>query len=326
MSRLRVVFCGTPQFAVPSLKKLLSLPEFDILGVFTQPDRPRGRGNEVSFSPVKGVALAAGVPVHQPEKIRAPEIEQQLRSVGARRRSSLLRTGRLFRGGCCRFRGWAGSIFTLRCCRSIAGPRRFIGPLRTARASTGNTTMRIDAGMDTGEMLLQQELTIGPDETAPEVMARRLSEAGAGLMMETLRGLAAGKLTSGAAGYCAGELCADFEAGGRDESIGSGAALEIYNRMRGFTPWPGAYTEFRGQTCHVWGKPFEARANDRGAECARASAGNAMDGRGKIAGGVRSSNRNGANARQTRGTKTVSAAGEFANGARLQAGERFGKS
>ena len=70
MSRLRMVFCGTPEFAVPSLKKLLSLPEFEIVGVFTQPDRPRGRGREVSFSPVKEVALAAGVAVHQPAKIR----------------------------------------------------------------------------------------------------------------------------------------------------------------------------------------------------------------------------------------------------------------
>ena len=81
MSRLRMVFCGTPQFAVPSLKILLSQPEFEILGVFTQPDRPRGRGQEMSFSPVKEEALAAGVPVHQPEKIRAPEVEQQLRAL-----------------------------------------------------------------------------------------------------------------------------------------------------------------------------------------------------------------------------------------------------
>ncbi len=69
MSGLRLVFCGTPQFAVPSLKKLLSLPEFEILGVFTQPDRPKGRGQEVSFSPVKEQALAANARIFQPEKI-----------------------------------------------------------------------------------------------------------------------------------------------------------------------------------------------------------------------------------------------------------------
>src|ERR1700758_5078380 len=81
MRPLRLVFCGTPQFAVPSLQKLSSLPEFEILAAFTQPDRPRGRGQEVSFSPVKEVALAANIPVHQPPKIRAPEAEQTLRTL-----------------------------------------------------------------------------------------------------------------------------------------------------------------------------------------------------------------------------------------------------
>src|SRR5271170_5604154 len=76
-----MVFCGTPQFAVPSLRKLLSQPEFEILGVFTQPDRPRGRGNEVSCSPVKELALAGGIAIYQPEKIQSPEIERQLREL-----------------------------------------------------------------------------------------------------------------------------------------------------------------------------------------------------------------------------------------------------
>ncbi|HEX8872469.1 MAG TPA: formyltransferase family protein, partial [Candidatus Acidoferrum sp.] len=79
MSRLRLLFCGTPQFAVPSLKHLLAQPDFEVAGVFTQPDRPRGRGGEISFSAVKEAALTAGVAVHQPAKIRAPEVEAQLR-------------------------------------------------------------------------------------------------------------------------------------------------------------------------------------------------------------------------------------------------------
>jgi methionyl-tRNA formyltransferase len=78
MNRMRLLFCGTPQFAVPSLEFLLAQPDFEILGVITQPDRPRGRGHEVSFSPVKEVALAAHLPVHQPEKIRGPEVQQLL--------------------------------------------------------------------------------------------------------------------------------------------------------------------------------------------------------------------------------------------------------
>src|SRR2546430_2213646 len=75
---MRLVFCGTPQFAVPTLKYLLAKPDFRVLAVITQPDRPRGRGQEVFFSPVKEVALTAKIPLHQPEKIRAPEVRQLL--------------------------------------------------------------------------------------------------------------------------------------------------------------------------------------------------------------------------------------------------------
>src|SRR5262249_10064444 len=81
VSRMRLVFCGTPQFAVPSLKHLLAQPDFEILCVYTQPDRPRGRGQEISLSPVKELATAARIPVMQPEKIRAPEVEEYLRNL-----------------------------------------------------------------------------------------------------------------------------------------------------------------------------------------------------------------------------------------------------
>ena len=81
MSRLRMVFCGTPQFAVPSLQHLLQQPDFEVIGVFTQPDRPKGRGQEIAFSAVKEVALAAKLPLHQPAKVRAPEVEEQLRAL-----------------------------------------------------------------------------------------------------------------------------------------------------------------------------------------------------------------------------------------------------
>src|SRR3979411_11200 len=79
--RLRLVYCGTPQFAVPSLKKLLAEPDFEVLAVFTQPDRPSGRGQQLSHSPVKMTALEAGIPVHQPEKIRSPESQELLQSL-----------------------------------------------------------------------------------------------------------------------------------------------------------------------------------------------------------------------------------------------------
>src|SRR5580692_11844443 len=189
---MRIVFCGTPQFAVPTLKHLLGQPEFEIAAVITQPDRPRGRGQEVSFSPVKETALAAGIPVHQPEKIRAPEAQELLQKLasdviviiayGQIIPARLLPIPKL---------GWINLH------ASLLPKYRGAAPINWAivngEGSTGLTTMRIDAGMDTGEMLLQTEMAIAPRETTPE-LAARMAEAGAPLMVETLRSTAAGTL------------------------------------------------------------------------------------------------------------------------------------
>src|SRR5713226_1160898 len=190
---LRLLFCGTPQFAVPTLRHLLAQPEFEVLAVITQPDRPRGRGHEVSFSPVKQIALEAKIPAHQPEKIRAPEIQELLQKLapdaiviiayGQIIPARLLPIPRL---------GWINLH------ASLLPKYRGAAPINWAVVNgeirTGLTTMRIDAGMDTGEMLLQREVEIGPKETAPE-LAARMADLGAPLMSETLRGLAAGTIT-----------------------------------------------------------------------------------------------------------------------------------
>src|SRR6202521_4388133 len=190
---MRIVFCGTPSFAVPTLKHLLAQTDFEIVGVITQPDRPRGRGQEVSFSPMKEAALAANLPVHQPEKIRAPENEALLQKLapdcvviiayGQIIPARLLPIPKL---------GWINLH------ASLLPKYRGAAPINWAivngETRTGVTSMRIDAGMDTGEMLLQREMEIGPLETAPE-LAARMSELGAPLMTETLRGLAAGTIS-----------------------------------------------------------------------------------------------------------------------------------
>src|SRR5713226_1962320 len=191
---MRLIFCGTPQFALPSFELLLHSPEFEIAAVFTQPDRPRGRGHELSQSPVKQAALAAGIPAHQPEKIRAPENQTLLESLnpdaiviiayGQIIPARLLPIPKL---------GWINLH------ASLLPKYRGAAPINWAivngETRTGVTTMRIDAGMDTGEMLLQREVEIGPDETAPE-LATRMAELGAPLMAETLRGLTAGTISA----------------------------------------------------------------------------------------------------------------------------------
>jgi methionyl-tRNA formyltransferase len=315
MNRLRMVFCGTPHFAVPALKKLLSQPDFEIAGVFTQPDRPRGRGREVSFSPVKEVALAAGIPVHQPEKIRAAENEEQLRAL-APEVIVIIAYGQIIPGRLLHIPrlGWINLH------ASLLPKYRGAAPIHWAIASgesvTGNTTMRIDAGMDTGEILLHQELAIGADETAPELMGR-LAEAGAELMVETLRGLQAGKLSPRPQDHSAASYAPILKReDGRIEW--TRPAGEIYNRMRGFDPWPGAYTEFRGQTCHLWGHPVSNKISSD-------PPGTLMLQRGNLRVSCGAASTMELSHVKVEGRKKISAA-EFANGARLKEGERFGHS
>jgi len=316
---MRIVFCGTPQFAVPSLKFLLTQNDFEIVSVYTQPDRPRGRGQEISFSPVKEVAVAAGLNVQQPAKVRAPEVEEHLRKLapdaiviiayGQIIPARLLPIPRL---------GWINLH------ASLLPKYRGAAPIQWAIASgetvTGNTTMRIDPGMDTGEMLLQEALRIGAEDTAPE-LATRLALMGAPLMAETLRGLAKGNLAGRAQNHAAATLAPMLKReDGRIEWART--VTEIYNRMRGFAPWPGAYTEFRGQTCHLRGKP-----SDEGKPVAGAAAGEPgtifveKDLVRVICGG--GSLLDITNVKQE-GRKEISA-GEFVRGARVVQGEKFGK-
>jgi methionyl-tRNA formyltransferase len=314
MKRLRIVFCGTPQFAVPPLQFLLQETDVEVAGVFTQPDRPRGRGQEVSFSAVKEVALSTNLPVFQPAKIRAPEAEEQVRSLapdavvivayGQIIPARLLTIPRL---------GWINLHASLLPKYRGAAPANWA--IANGESVTGNTTMRIDAGMDTGDMLLQQELTIGPDETAPE-LATRLSLAGAGLLAESLRGLNEGRITPRQQDHEAASLAPLLkrEDGEIDWTRG---AQEIYNRMRGFAPWPGAYTEFRGQTCHLLGRPVPGETSDEepGTLLALRSALRVVCGAATI---LELSHV------KVEGRKQISAM-EFGRGARLHVGERFGK-
>jgi methionyl-tRNA formyltransferase len=293
------------------------------VAAITQPDRPRGRGQKVSFSPVKETAIAAGIPVHQPEKIRAPEAQELLQKLapdaiviiayGQIIPARLLPIPKL---------GWINLHASLLPKYRGAAPINWV--IVDGETKTGVTSMRIDAGMDTGEMLLQREMEIGPSETAPE-LAARMSELGAPLMAETLRGLATGTIVPRPQ---ANELASSAPMLRKEDGRvdWSRPAQEIFDRIRGFAPWPGAYTSFRGQTCHIWGEPV---SNGLGEV-------NALKGEAGVPGSLLAW-RDGVKVRcggttylrllsvKLEGRKQVSAA-EFMNGAHLHSGEHFGES
>ena len=319
---MRVVFCGTPQFAVPTLKNLLAHPPFEVQAVITQPDRPRGRGQQVFASPVKETALSAGIPVHQPEKIRSPEAQELLQRL-APECVVIIAYGQIIPARLLPIpkHGWINLH------ASLLPKYRGAAPINWAIANgetkSGLTTMRIDAGMDTGDMLLQKELEIGTMETAPE-LASRMAQAGAPLMLETLRGLADGRLTPHPQNHAEATYAPILKkVDGRIDW--SRPAQQIFNRIRGFAPWPGAYTVFRGQTCHIWGEPVsnqEAAGDLAGGQAAPGSlrrsgitlyvtCGDATHLR--------------LTSVKVEGRKQISAA-EFAQGARLSKVERFGES
>lgn len=312
---LRIVFCGTPAFAVPSLSLLLAQPDFEVASVITQPDRPRGRGHEMSVSAVKAAALEANIPVFQPEKIRSEDSQRYLQRIAADV-IVIIAYGQIIpaRSIAIPRLGWInlhGSLLP-----KYRGAAPIAWAIADGETVTGLTSMQIDAGMDTGPMLLRHEMEIGPDETTPE-LARRMAEAGAPLIADTLRKLERGEVRpipqdSSQASYAP---LLEKEHGLIDWSL---PAHRIYNRMRGFTPWPGAYTSFRKQICQIWGRPADSALASRseipGSLLASSDAVYAICGEGSCLQ---------IETAQIEGRKRVKAR-EFVNGARLAPGERFG--
>ena len=235
---MKLVFCGTPEFAVPTLEAVLAAGH-QVALVLTQPDRPRGRGLQLAASPVKQAALAAGLPVEQPAKIRSnDELRAQLTSI-APDAILVVAYGRIIPD-------WMLALPRLGNINlhgSLLPRYRGAAPIQWAIARgeivTGVTTMRLDAGLDTGDILLQREVSIGPEETASD-MYPTLARIGAGLMLETLAGLGSGAILGAPQQHDLATLAPILtREDGRIDFTRS--AAEIYNRWRGFSPWPGAW-------------------------------------------------------------------------------------
>lgn len=241
---MKLVFCGTPAFAVPSFHALREAGH-SIELVLSQPDRPSGRGLVLSAPPVKQAAVEAGIPVLQPEKIRNnAELRQRLEAI-APDAIIVVAYGRIIP----RWMLDLPRYGNINVHGSLLPKYRGAAPIQWAVARgervTGVTTMLLEEGLDTGDMLLQRELSIGPADTA-EMLFPQLAELGAPLLVETLagleRGAVVGRKQNDAEATLAPLLTRDD---GRIDASRSGH--EIYDRWRGFQPWPGAWTTVRGK-------------------------------------------------------------------------------
>jgi methionyl-tRNA formyltransferase len=245
---MELVFLGTPEFAVPTLEHAIAAGH-RVLAVFTQPDRPKGRGGQLAASPVKLSALRHGIPVYQPERVRHPDSIELLRGMNPRA-MVVVGYGQILPQSIIDI----PPLGIVNVHASLLPKYRGAAPIQWAIANgetrTGVTTMRIDAGLDTGGMLLKWDTAIGPEENALELGAR-LADAGADLLVQTLAGLDAGTIPAEPqdSSQATHAPILKKEDGRIDWSR---SESEIFNRMRGFLPWPGAYTSFRGQGMHVW--------------------------------------------------------------------------
>jgi methionyl-tRNA formyltransferase len=243
-----LVFCGTPQFAVPTLDALVAAGHTVSL-VVTQPDRPRGRGMELAASPVKEGAIRLGIPLVQPAAIKNnAEFRAQLEALHPDA-IIVVGYGRIIPQWMIELPRFGN----LNLHASLLPKYRGAAPIQCAIAKcervTGVTTMRIDAGLDTGDILMQREIAIGTDDTA-ETLAPRLASVGAALMVETLRGLESGQVKPMPQDDSRATLAPILkkEDGRMDFSR---TATELFNRMRGFRPWPGAFTTFKAKNLQV---------------------------------------------------------------------------
>lgn len=240
---LRTIFMGTPDFALQTLQGLIDAG-CNLIGVYTQPDRPKGRGKQLAAPPVKGLALEHGIPVYQPLKLRQPETVAELERL-APDLIIVVAYGQILpksvldipRYGCINVHA------------SLLPRYRGAAPINKAiidgETETGITTMYMDVGLDTGDMLVKKSLPIGAEETAG-ALHDRLAVLGRETMEETLQKLCAGTLRrkvqdSDQSTYAAMMKKED----GRIDW--SRPAVEIHNQIRGLDPWPGAYTSLNGE-------------------------------------------------------------------------------
>ena len=310
---MKLVFCGTPQFAVPSLERLAA-SGFDVQLVVTQPDRPQGRGMELAAPPVKQAAQKLKLPVIQPEKIKKDEEFQKQLTDLAPKAIIVVGYGRIIPPWMLEL----PPLGNINVHASLLPTYRGAAPIQWAIANgetvTGVTTMLLNEGLDTGDILLQKEMPILPEDTSL-TLAPRLADLGAGLLVETLHDLESGKTRPVPQDHTRATLAPILKK--EDGQVDfHRSAVDICNRWRGFQPWPGAYCRFRDKNLKIINaRPAENASNPSPGELrvvgekllAGCGAGQALE----------------LLQVQPEGKKSISAR-EFISGYRLSPGERLG--
>lgn len=244
---MRLVFLGTPEFAVPSLKACLKAGH-EVVGVFTQPDRPKGRGKSVTASPVKLFALSQQLTVFQPEKVRDPHVILELREKLMPEIMVVVGYGQIIPQAIIDIPKHG----ILNVHASVLPKYRGAAPIQRCIADgetrTGVTIMKIDAGLDTGDILKQSETAIGSAETAEE-LSLRLAEIGAEALVDVISKI--DSISPAKQDNSQATVAPQLE---KEEGLISWAfdAQTIFNRCRGFQPWPGCYTTFRDRVLNIY--------------------------------------------------------------------------
>ena len=311
---MKLVYCGTPLFAVPPLEALVGAGHAVQL-VVTQPDRPKGRGMELALSPVKQKALEFGLAIAQPEKIKNNlEFRAQLEAL-APDCIVVVGYGRIIPR-------WMLDLpqhGNINLHASLLPRYRGAAPIQWAIANgecvTGNTTMRIDEGLDTGDILLQRTMAIEAEDTSV-TLAPRLAAMGAGLLVETLAALAEHRAQPTPQDNERATLAPILTREDGRIHFERDTAQTICNRYRGFQPWPGAFTTFRGKQLTLHAIASAAGAGELDCGEIKAAGGQLLAGcGGQTAIAIREL--------QLEGKRRMSAR-EFINGYQLKAGERLG--
>ncbi len=245
---MKIVFCGTPKFATPTLRALVE-NRFDVRLVVSQPDRPAGRGMATAPTPVHQLAAELGLPLTQPVTIKDnAEFRAQLEQIQPDA-IVVVAYGRIIP----RWMLDLPRFGNINVHASLLPKYRGAAPIQWAIArgesATGVTTMRLDAGLDTGDVLLKREVSILPEDTH-ETLEHKLAEVGGPLLIETLRGLESGQVSPTPQDHSQATLAPILKK--EDGKIDwNRTAVETWNRLRGFAPWPGAFATFRGKNLSI---------------------------------------------------------------------------